>query len=173
MADIIVFLIRIFLILAPMYFANSCAMILGGKTPIDLNKKFFDKKPLLGKGKTIKGTIGGISIGVMACFVVFAIAPETTKLLTNNYLLYGLFASIGAIAGDAIGSFLKRRMNLKRGAKVHLLDQLDFIAGGMAFGLMVYAPTIWEILFTAIFTIVFHKFANIVAHKAKIKKVPW
>ena len=33
-------ILKLLLFLAPMYFANSSAMLLGGKTPIDLGKNF-------------------------------------------------------------------------------------------------------------------------------------
>ena len=34
--------IKLLIYLAPMYFANSSAMLFGGKTPLDFGKKFSD-----------------------------------------------------------------------------------------------------------------------------------
>jgi len=46
------FWFQVLLVLWPMYLANSCAMLFGGKTPLDLNAKAWDGERFLGKGKT-------------------------------------------------------------------------------------------------------------------------
>ncbi len=167
------FALRIALYLAPMYFANSSAMLLGGKTPLDLGSRFLDGKPFLGKGKTFKGTILGIAAGTIASATIFFLFSEATLLLTANYLLLGFLLSVGAIAGDMIASFFKRRVGVQQGMEVLFLDQLDFVAGGAVLGSIVYIPSAGELLVAAIITLAAHKFSNYVAFKAKLKKVPW
>jgi CDP-2,3-bis-(O-geranylgeranyl)-sn-glycerol synthase len=39
--------------------------------------------------------------------------------------------SVGAIVGDAAGSFLKRRIGVKRGQFLPIVDQLDFLIGAI------------------------------------------
>jgi len=166
------FFIEIILILIPLYLANSSAMILGGKTPIDLNQNFVDKKPFLGKGKTFKGTFLGIFAGIIAVALIEFYFQGNTPII-NNYLYYGILVSVGAILGDLIGSFLKRRMDIERGKPVLLLDQLDFVIVGILFGSFVHKISIELFLLVCIITLVAHRIANFVAFKFKLKKVPW
>ncbi len=166
------FFIEIILVLIPLYLANSSAMLLGGKTPIDLNQHFVDKKPFLGKGKTVKGTLFGISIGILAVLLIDFYFQGKVPII-NNYLHYGILVSIGAILGDLIGSFLKRRMNIERGKPVLLLDQLDFVIVGILFGSLVHKVSVELFLLVCVITLIAHRIANFVAFKFKLKKVPW
>lgn len=164
--------IEIILILIPLYVSNSTAMLLGGKTPVDFNARFLDKRPFLGKGKTIKGTLFGASAGILAVLIVnFYFNGEVP--IIENYLQYGILLALGAILGDLIGSFIKRRANLERGKPVLLLDQLDFVFVGLLLGSIIYNVSIQMFFLISIITLFAHKAANFIAFKFKLKKVPW
>ena len=60
------FWIYLFFTAFPLYMTNATAMLFGGKTPIDGNKTMKDGQPILGKGKTWKGTIMGTLIGLVS-----------------------------------------------------------------------------------------------------------
>ncbi len=167
------FLLRIILYITPLYVANSSAMLLGGKTPLDFGNNFFDKKELFGKGKTWKGTVFGTLAGTIVAFLINLFVPEQTAMLASNYVLLGFLLSVGAIAGDIAGSFVKRRLSIGRGTPILLLDQLDFIAGGLLFGAAIAIPTLKEIVFIVALTLIAHRISNYIAFKVKIKKVPW
>jgi CDP-2,3-bis-(O-geranylgeranyl)-sn-glycerol synthase len=158
---------------APMYFANSTAMLFGGKTPIDFGAKFIDEKPLFGKGKTIKGTLIGIFCGSLAGAIISILYKNETSLLFANYFLFSVLTSTGAIIGDIVGSFIKRRIGIDSGKEAFILDQLDFIIGGIVFGLVVYSPSVLETALICAATIIIHKVSNWVAYKINLKKVPW
>lgn len=159
--------------LAPMYFANSFAMILGGKTPLDWNTKFFDGNPLFGSGKTFKGAFFGIAAGTFAAILILLLFPAGAAQLTSDYLLLGFLLSVGAIAGDIAGSFVKRRSGIEQGKEAPFLDQLDFVVGAIVFGSILYTPKIWEVAVVAGVTLIVHRISNYIAFKAKLKKVPW
>ena len=166
--------LKLLLYLAPMYFANSSAMILGGgKTPVDLDRLFFDGKPLFGPGKTYRGLILGVCAGTIAAFIISLALREEVLTLTDNYLLLGFLLSAGAIVGDIVASFFKRRNNIAPGSEVLFLDQLDFVIGGMIFGSAVYSPQFYEVFFVCVVTLIVHKISNYIAYRAKLKKVPW
>ncbi len=167
------FFATVSLIAIPIYLSNGLALAFGGGKPIDFGKRFFDGRPLLGNGKTIRGTAAGIFFGSLGAAIVSAFVPQLTAFLPVDYLRYGVLLAIGAMAGDIAGSFVKRRMGLEQGKSVMLLDQLDFLLGGILLGVTLFTPTILEILFLVVFTMSVHKFANIVAFKTKVKKVPW
>jgi CDP-2,3-bis-(O-geranylgeranyl)-sn-glycerol synthase len=167
------FWIPIVLALLPMYFANSSAMLFGGKTPLDLNAKAWDGKPWLGKGKTFKGTFFGVFFGTLAALLIANLVPQAVLEISSNYVLFGFFVSVGAILGDMVGSFLKRRMDWEPGKPVLLLDQLDFLAGGILLGCLFFVPTLLQIVVMVLATLIVHRFSNWIAFKAKLKEVPW
>ncbi|PIN98443.1 MAG: hypothetical protein COT90_04370 [Candidatus Diapherotrites archaeon CG10_big_fil_rev_8_21_14_0_10_31_34] len=170
--DYVLLATEIILILIPLYIANSTAMLLGGKTPIDFNSKFLDKKPLFGEGKTIKGTFFGILTGIIAVIIVNYFFQGNVPIIPN-YLYYGALLSVGAILGDIIGSFIKRRAGVERGKPVFLLDQLDFVFVGLLLGSIAYNISIQLVFLISVITLFAHKTANFIAFKFKLKKVPW
>ena len=144
----------------PAYVANGIPLVLGGGTPIDLGKKFFDGNPILGKGKTIRGFLLGVIAGTIIGFL-------------EGNLVLGLLLSIGALLGDLTGSFLKRRIGIKRGQPAWGLDQLGFVVGAIALASILEIPNLKVIAIILIITPVIHISANYCAYKLKLKKVPW
>ncbi|WP_456418861.1 CDP-2,3-bis-(O-geranylgeranyl)-sn-glycerol synthase [Methanocaldococcus infernus] len=156
------------LYILPAYVANASACIFGGGKPLDLNKCWPDGRRLLGDGVTIKGSFFGILLGTLTGFIegLFFNAP----LL---YLKLGFTLSLGAILGDAIGSFIKRRLNIERGKPAPLLDQLDFAIGALILGSLIKSIAIHQVFIILLITIFIHLFANILAYSLKIKDVWW
>jgi CDP-2,3-bis-(O-geranylgeranyl)-sn-glycerol synthase len=167
------FFATVSLIAIPVYLSNGFALLFGGGRPLDLGKRFVDGKPLLGKGKTIRGTLAGIFFGSMGSLAVSAFFPQLAAFIPANYVHYGALLAAGAMVGDIAASFSKRRLGLAQGKSVILLDQLDFLAGGILLGMTLFVPTIGEVLFLAAFTFSMNRFANLVAFNTRIKKVPW
>ena len=164
---------RLAIYLAPMYVANSTAMIFGGKTPIDLGRNMPDGKRVFGQGKTFRGFAFGVTLGTVTGALIWFALPQAVGSLSGQYLLLGFLLSLGAITGDMVASFFKRRNNIEQGKEVLFLDQLDFAIGAMLFGSVVYVPDFYEIVAVCIVTLVAHKIFNYIAFKAKLKKVPW
>jgi CDP-2,3-bis-(O-geranylgeranyl)-sn-glycerol synthase len=166
------FVVKILLYLAPMYFANATPIFLGGRTPLDLNRKFFDGKPIFGEGKTIRGTIAGVAVGTLVGAAIAFLLPQYASYFSDYFLLSFLLA-LGAILGDIVASFFKRRNNIERGTEVLFLDQLDFAFGAILIGSIVYQPDIFEVFIICVTTLLVHKVSNFIAYKVKLKKVPW
>ena len=148
-------------------------MLWKGHTPIDLGLNWIDGRPIFGKGKTVRGTLGGMATGTAVAFVLSYLFRPFTSMLTDNYLLLGFLLSAGAMAGDIAASFIKRRNNLEVGAPVLFLDQLDFAFGAMIVGSLVYIPEFYEIIVICVATVFIHRLSNWIAFKAKLKRVPW
>lgn len=155
--------------LVPIYIANASALLFGGGLPLDFNKKLFGK-PILGRGKTFKGTFSGIFFGSLSVFIIAPFIPEG---FITNYYVFGIMLVLGAITGDIVASFIKRRLGLKRGAQAPLLDQLDFVAGSFLFTLWIRTPTLEEVIIIVLITLTLHRIANYIAYKIKLKEVPW
>jgi CDP-2,3-bis-(O-geranylgeranyl)-sn-glycerol synthase len=166
------FLWRIILYLLPLYVTNASALVFGGGLPLDLNKTI-GNKPILGKGKTFRGTIAALLAGFLTVILINALLGSKTALLTKHYLYFGFLLCVGAVLGDIVASFFKRRLGLKQGHSVPLLDQLDFVAGGILLTLHIVTPSVLELLVMVGLTVVVHRGSNIVAYKLKLKKVPW
>ena len=165
--------LRILFIITPMYFANASALFFGGKRRIDFGKNFYDNKPILGKGKTFEGTIGGILTGIASTILVQLIFWDQTALVSQQYFLLGVLLTVGAIVGDVAASFIKRRIGKEQGASIPFLDQLDFIAGGLVFAIPLFIPKIEELAIILLLTLVAHALTNRLAFMLKLKKVPW
>lgn len=171
--DFILFVLRVSLMAIPMYLCNSLALVFGGKTPIDLSKRFFDGKPMLGGGKTFKGTIAGMFFAFLGVLALSTVFPQTADVMGTSYLYYGSLLALGAVLGDFAGSFTKRRLGIERGKSVFLLDQLDFVLGGFLVGAVLMVPTLLEVVFLLAFTMLAHVIGNWIAFFARIKKNPW
>ncbi|MBI4043296.1 MAG: CDP-2,3-bis-(O-geranylgeranyl)-sn-glycerol synthase [Candidatus Diapherotrites archaeon] len=171
------FWIQIILVLIPMYVANSSAMIFGGgKTQLDFGIKWRDGQPLFGKGKTWRGVLSGIACGTLAGAIVGFAFPGYAALVSPSYGLLSLLLSMGAITGDAVAGFFKRRNKLPPGEPVLFLDQLDFVIGGMVFGIPLFVanfPSFYQLIALALITLLVHRSANFLAFKLHLKRVPW
>jgi len=145
----------------PAYIANASPVIfIKNGHPIDFNRKFIDNKPLFGRGKTIEGFIIGILSG-------------TIVGILQNRILAALMLSIGAMCGDLIGSFIKRRLDIGRGGPAPILDQTSFLFGAIILSSLIEKFTLFEIIILVVITIPLHFITNVIAFLLKIKKVPW
>ncbi len=167
------FWIQIAFFLVPMYFANSSAVLLAGKTPMDFGKKLPDQQRMFGSGKTWRGFIGGIVMGTIAGWSIFFVFPQYASLFSPYYFWLAPLIAFGALMGDLAGSFLKRRLFLPSGSPTPGLDQLDFVVGAYLLTAHWHIPTANELIVVAAFTVVTHLLSNYIAFWLKIKKVPW
>ena len=131
-------------IIIPAYVANASAVLVGGGIPIDFGKNWHDGKRMLGDGKTWRGLISGTFIGMTAGFGLVVAASyinssEYHFLDLTNFegfpLMIPIIFSIcfGALLGDIIESFFKRRIGKNRGDDWVPFDQIDFILGVLFF----------------------------------------
>jgi CDP-2,3-bis-(O-geranylgeranyl)-sn-glycerol synthase len=155
----------------PLYVANSIPVVIHGKTPLDLNIKL-GGKPLFGKGKTIIGTLAGITSGTLIAAILALLSTHILNLIPN-YIELAFYLSLGAILGDLVKSFFKRRFGIKSGEKWDLADQLDFILGGLLLACITRIPEYWVVIVLLIATFFIHRFTNWLAYIWKLKKVPW
>lgn len=178
-----------FWITIPAYIPNSSAVIFGGGTPMDFGKSMKDGRRILGKGKTWRGffggTFAGLVIGIIQLAIAYYLDPDEFwgfGPLPNAILVIFILA-LGAMFGDALGSFIKRRYNKESGAPVPVLDQYDFIIGswlliiifqfGWFYDHFIDGIHIVGLLFIILLTPVLHRLVNILGYKMGKKDVPW
>lgn len=163
--------LKIIWFILPAYIANSSPTILKGKHPVDFGKKFKGAR-ILGDGKTIEGALGGIIAGFIIGAIQIQINSTLSGIINVDYTIVFLL-SVGAIFGDMVGSFLKRRFNIQRGNPAPLLDQLDFLLFAIIFIVPFVSLTSKQFLILVVFTPIIHWLSNLVAYYLKIKDVPW
>lgn len=149
----------------PAYCANAAPVIFGGGKPMDFGKKFSDGKAILGAHKTFRGFLAGIIIGTLVG-IVQTILYE--KILIQQFgdqfqytIVLGFVLSLGALSGDIIESFIKRRLNRSPGSSLPIADQIDFILGALLFSIPVSAPSILTALIILVITIPIHLLTNL------------
>ncbi|MFP3909137.1 MAG: CDP-2,3-bis-(O-geranylgeranyl)-sn-glycerol synthase [Halobacteriota archaeon] len=169
-------------LLLPSYAPNNFAVVFGGGKPIDLGRNFVDGSRLLGNGKTIRGFIAGGLGGLLVAHIQLII-ENLLDLNIYSSLVYTSFLGIvialafGALIGDMVGSFIKRRLKVKRGGKIPLLDQLDFLVFALLAASLVtdfatlFTPPV--IIAAFIITPLLHIITNFIAYKWGLKEVPW
>ena len=92
-----------------------------------------------------------------------------------------ILASYGAVIGDLVGSFLKRRFDIKSGAPFWIVDQLDFALIAILFvsipgfisPQLFLLPDIYILIFLIILTPAVSIIANTVAYLVGLKSVPY
>ena len=163
----------------PAYVANAAACVFGGGVPVDLGKCFLDGRRLLGDGVTYRGFFFGLLCGcIAAAFESVLLNLDivgTSEFYYNlfKWIYVGFFLSLGALFGDMVGSFIKRRLGIERGRPAPLLDQLDFVVCAMLFAYP-FAPLTLDMIVTIlIITPVIHLSSNIVAYLLGIKNIWW
>jgi CDP-2,3-bis-(O-geranylgeranyl)-sn-glycerol synthase len=144
----------------PAYCANSVPVLLGGGPAIDGGRRFFDGKPILGPGKTIRGFLSGIAVGTLIGLI-------------QGQILLGFLLSLGALVGDLLESFIKRRLDIASGASFPVADQLDFVFGALLFSLPVFSIPLHIVLTILLITPPLHLFTNLLAYLLGFKKEPW
>lgn len=152
----------------PAYVANTLPGIFGHGRPIDLGHTLADGTRIIGNGVTIRGTavgiLGGTVVGSLQGYFIGDV---------GTYLILGFLLSTGALVGDATGSFIKRRLKLKRGAKAPLMDQLNFVVGGLVFANFMVAIPLETIIVLVLLTPFGHRAVNTLGYHLKMKEVPW
>ncbi len=158
MLDLTILILRSLWYILPSYVANMSPVIFGGGRPLDMGRKFLDGRRILGDHKTIKGFASGILIGTLVGCL-------------QGRSLAGFLLSLGAMLGDSLGSFVKRRMGIEAGGSAPLLDQEGFLIASILLAYPVEPLDMGSILFLLVVTPALHKGTNVIAHRLGLKGV--
>ncbi len=152
----------------PAYVANAAPVVLGGGAPIDGGRRFTDGRPIFGPGKTIRGFVAGLMAGS-----VVGVLQGIAVGQSHAYALLALLLASGALVGDLLGSFIKRRLNIPRGSAAPGLDQLGFVVVALLFASPLGLPHWGVILTIIIITPLIHLGTNFGAYKLGLKSRPY
>jgi CDP-2,3-bis-(O-geranylgeranyl)-sn-glycerol synthase len=166
----------------PAYVPNNVAVLAGGGRPIDGGHSW-DGRRVLGDGKTWRGTFVGTLAGAALAAALNAAEPAVSDALDVPLPVFPLAAMLalpfGAMLGDILASFLKRRTGRERGAAFPGLDQLDFVVVALALA-AVAAPAWFGDTFTfevivavLVLTPILHVGTNVGAYQLGLKDEPY
>lgn len=166
----------------PAYIPNNVAVLAGGGRPIDGGRDFRGAR-LLGDGKTWRGTAAGVLAGVATALVLNGLVGFASRVLGVDLPIFPLDVAIafpaGALLGDILASFLKRRIGRARGSAFPVVDQLDFLAVALGLGFLI-APGWMRSVLTPLVLVTLvvltpglHLLTNGIAYVLGLKNEPW
>lgn len=135
----------------------------GLNAPLDFGAHWGGQR-LFGEHKTWRGLVAGVIVATLALllqqylvrqFGWFEHTVSTVRYLSMSPWLLGPAFAVGALGGDAVESFAKRRKRIPSGKAWLPYDLIDYVIGAMLFALpfvvfdwWVYAvvATIWTLV---------------------------
>jgi CDP-2,3-bis-(O-geranylgeranyl)-sn-glycerol synthase len=154
------------IILLPIYCTNGAPVIFGGGRPIDSGRTLSDGQRILGDHKTIRGFASGLMAGAI-------VGVFESLLLSQNLLVIATSASLGALLGDLAGAFAKRRLRIKPGGPLPVLDQLDFAIGAIMMVSIISNVSLGTFLIVILVTPPIHLLTNVGAFALGLKSTYW
>jgi CDP-2,3-bis-(O-geranylgeranyl)-sn-glycerol synthase len=137
----LIFILKTIWLLLPAVMANMSPVIFKWVPFLDYPVDFkinLNKKRIFGQNKTFRGFFFGILSAILVVFLQkhFFYLFKTVSLLDYkeiNVVLLGFLFGFGALFGDLVKSFLKRRKGIKPGVPWIPYDQIDWILGALFF----------------------------------------
>ena len=127
--------VQLLYLMLPVYAANMAPPFVkfwpGWNKPLDERR--------LGAHKTVMGVVFGLIAALATAWAQWQVGWQDALVDYRQWPLLGLACGTGALAGDALKSFVKRRIGIAPGARWIPADQLDFVVGGLV-ALAPFAP---------------------------------
>lgn len=168
----------------PVYMANMAPVIFRNRLkfldkPMDFGKTYKGKR-ILGANKTIRGLIVGIILAIIIVYLQYLLKDTRVfysmtlpALDYSNWFALGILMGAGAIIGDAVESFFKRRLGIVPGKPWVPFDQVDFVVGALLFVSIIYIPKWYVIVSVLLISFLLHFLTNHTAYWFKIRKEKW
>lgn len=120
--------------------ASKLPVIRNWKVPLDFGKSYKGKR-IFGENKTWRGLVTGmIAATIVIAFQkyyfthnLWALEHSVFDYRPGHVWLLGPLFGFGALLGDAVESFFKRRNHVEPGKSWFPFDQIDYILGGLIF----------------------------------------
>ena len=164
----------------PSYLGNMFPVIFARYRVLEFLNIPVDKK-LFGNHKTIRGFVVGVGIALIIGVLQYLIynVPFFNDISMLNYsslytaLVSSFLLGFGALFGDLMKSFFKRRLKITPGDSWPLMDQIDYVIGALLFIYPFFRISYIHLAIILAFSVVAHPLVNVIAYKLKIKSVWW
>lgn len=137
-------------------------------------------KRVLGDHKTIRGFVAGIVTAILSVYITRAAYNQYQFVRDNsfldynevNLLLLGFLLGAGALIGDSVKSFFKRRVDLQPGKSWLPFDQIDFIIGMSLFSAIYIRFDLFFYIVTLVLWFSMHVSSTVLGYLVKLKDSP-
>ncbi len=148
--------------------------------PLDFGRVIKGKR-ILGSHKTFRGLVAGIIFAIAVAYLQKVLFETSTFFMgisilnysEKSFLLIGFLLGFGALFGDALKSFFKRRFDVSPGKSWVPWDQLDFMLGMLVFILFIHIPDWRKVVFLLLVVPFLHIATNHIGFYLKIREVKW
>jgi len=149
-------------------------------TPIDGGRTFQGRR-IFGSHKTWRGLVTGMVMATITlalqqiAIVHWQWAQDLTSQVDYRHLptlAVGMLFGFGAIAGDAIESFFKRRRDIAPGHGWFPFDQIDYIVGASIATAPFIVLTMMQYIWLIILWLVVHIVASYIGYLLGLKERP-
>jgi len=180
------FLLSCFYFFLPAYFVNMTPPLIRKAglfnfldKPVDFGRKF-KGQPILGKNKSWRGVIFSSIIGILVAGLQlwlyrFSFIKEISFFDYSeiNILAFGFLISAGAVFGDLLFAFIKRRLKMEPGQRFIPFDQTNYVIGAALFltPFLKINTLIWITIF--ILTFFLHLIFNRTGYLLRLHKNKW
>jgi len=165
-------ILNIIYLLLPGYFANMSPVFFKKMNflnyPTDFNKKLNGKR-ILGENKTFRGIFFGVLVSIPIAYLQKLINLENTIINYDNFILIGFLLGFGALFGDLIKSFFKRRLNISPGKPFIPFDQVDHVVFSLLFLSLFYKINFNVFAIAVLTTFPLHMIINYIGYKLKLR----
>jgi len=142
-------IVKVMWFFLPAYFANMAPVIFG---KINFLKKPINEK-VFGSHKTWRGIFFGLVLALLISILqVYLYKYDFFRGISffdynfSNAILLGFLLGLGALVGDLTKSFFKRKVGKKPGERWFIVDQLDYVFGGLLFSAIFIRISLVDIL---------------------------
>ena len=134
-----------------------------------------------GTHKTWRGLICGVAAGIIAiwiqqlAYIHYQWAVNLSDGVDYDSLpifLLGALLGFGALTGDAIKSFFKRRVGQNAGDSWFPFDQLDYIAGGLLASSLVVRLEVAQYVWIVLLWFLMHLLSSYIGYRIHLKTKP-
>jgi len=145
--------------------------------PVDFGVHWHGRE-IFGKNKTWRGLLVGILVGILTAGIQALLYSKIDFFRINslvdfgnvNFILLGALMGGGALIGDLVKSFIKRRLDMPPGKPWFPWDQLDWITGAILFSSIVYIPSARVVVVTVLLYVGVHLCSDRIVCRMGIKK---
>lgn len=161
------------------FFSGKLPVLKRFSYPVDFGLTFRGKR-ILGSHKTIRGFIAGILVAIATVYLELFLYMNigwVRDLLPIDYtninpILFGTLSGFGALMGDAVKSFFKRRVGVAPGKSWVPFDQIDYIIGGIVFTAFYIQLQPFEYILLCIVWFLIHPLTTFIGFLLRLKKEP-
>ncbi len=148
--------------------------------PIDNNGHWRGRR-IFGQNKTWRGFICGVGLALVViwlqhlAYLYWGAIKEISLFDYRRPMIFGVgfLLGFGALIGDLVKSFVKRRIGIKPGEPFIPWDQIDQVIGAALFVSILFWPP-WQVVITALVFVFFGTIiTNQIGYKLKIRKFRW